>query len=113
MLERGAPVRQISFSRPGTTVLAAIFVCLLPLAPTQAQFLFVPSQAGSHPGAEEGIHRFNLTTGAFASIFCPDISSVGIAFGPDGDLFGADFEGQAVNRINGTTGQLRAVISGS
>lgn len=113
MLERKASVWRICFSRPVTTVLAAIFVWLLLLTVAQAQYLFVPSQAGSHPDAEEGIHRFNSATGAFSAIFSPGLSSVGIAFGPGGDLFGADFEGQAVYRIDGTTGQLRTVISGS
>ena len=36
-----------------------------------------------------------------------------MAFGPGGDLFAADFEGQAVYRFNGTTGALIAVISGA
>ena len=79
----------------------------------RAQSLFVPSQAAANPGAEEGIHKFNASSGAFESVFSPGISAVGIAFGPSGDLFAADFEGRAVYRINGTTGQFEATISGA
>lgn len=78
-----------------------------------AQSLFVSSQAGSNPGALDGVQRFNASTGSFETIFEEDASAVGIAFGPTGDLFAADFEGRAVYRFNGTTGALAAVISGS
>ena len=38
---------------------------------------------------------------------------MGIAFGPTGDLFAASFNNGAVYRIDGTTGQLKAKISGT
>jgi streptogramin lyase len=76
-----------------------------------AQSFFV-SSAGSNPGVSNGVQRFNASTGAFEAIFEGDFSAVGMAFGPGGDLFAADFEGQAVYRFNGTTGALIAVISG-
>jgi streptogramin lyase len=101
--------------RPRKTLpLAAVFVFLLsgPL-PARAQSLFVSSQAGTFPGAVEGVQRFNPSTGAFESIFEDGTSTVGIAFGPTGDLFAADFEGQAIYRIDGSTGAIRAVISGA
>ncbi len=100
-------------SRRVLPILAAMVAAFLPLAPAQAQYLFVPSQAAANAGAREGIHRFNAVTGAFSTIFSPGLSTVGIAFGPNGDLYGADFEGGAVYRINGTTGQLRSIISGN
>ena len=56
--------------------------------------------------------RFNPTTGVFESVFAPILPTLGIAFGPTGDLFAASFERQVVYRIDGTTGEIKAEISG-
>ncbi len=45
--------------------------------------------------------------------FTPGPFAYGIAFGPTGDLFAANNMGQAVYRIDGTTGQIKAQISGT
>jgi streptogramin lyase len=110
---RGARVRQICFSRFASTVLAAILVSLLPFASAVGQSLFVSSPEAPSPGSQRGVDRFNFATGAFETIFTPGLSLVGIAFGPTGDLFAASFDLGAVYRIDGTTGQLKAKISGT
>lgn len=94
--------------------LLALVLVVSSSAPTaRAQSLLVSSQASALPGAAEGILRFNPATGGFETIFEEGTSAVGLAFGPSGDLYAADFEGQAVYQLNGITGQVRAVISGS
>jgi sugar lactone lactonase YvrE len=113
LLESGASVRGIGLSRSVSALLAVIFVSLLPFAATQAQSLFVSAPEAIDPGTQRGVERFNPATGAFESIFTPGLSVVGIAFGPTGDLFAASFNNQAVYRIDGTTGQLKAKISGT
>ena len=112
-LERGARVRRIFFSRSVSTLLAAILVSLVPLASAAGQSLFVSSPEASDPGSQQGVERFNPATGASESIFTPNLSVVGIAFGPTGDLFAASFDNQAVYRLDGTTGQFKAKISGT
>ncbi len=57
--------------------------------------------------------RFNPATGVFESVFTPILPTLGIAFGPTGDLFAASYERQVVYRIDGTTGQTKAEISGT
>jgi sugar lactone lactonase YvrE len=113
LFERGARVRRIWFSRSAPSVFAAILVSLVPFASAAAQSLFVSSPEAFDPGSQQGVERFNPATGASESIFTPNLSIVGIAFGPTGDLFGASFDNQAVYRIDGTTGQLKAKISGA
>lgn len=107
------PSFSLLFARQTCLLLAALFASLLTQTSLRAQSIFVSSKAGSNPGAQEGIQRFNPSTGALESIFSAGLSAVGIAFGPSGDLFAADFEGQAVYRLDGTTGQFKAIISGA
>jgi streptogramin lyase len=103
-------LRSHPFFQSTIALLAVAFVFVSTAA---AQSLFVSSQAGPHAGAVNGVQRFNASTGAFEAIFEGATSGVGMAFGPGGDLFVADFEGQAVYRFDGTTGAVAAVISGT
>jgi len=113
LFERGVRVRRIWFSRSECSLLAAILISLVPFASAAAQSLFVSSPEAFDPGSQQGVERFNPATGASESIFTPNLSVVGIAFGPTGDLFAASFDNQAVYRLDGTTGQLKAKISGT
>jgi streptogramin lyase len=113
LLERGARVRGICFSRSASALLAAILISLLPVVSTVGQSLFVSSPEALAPGSQQGIERFNPATGAFESTFVPFLSAVGIAFGPTGDLFAASFNNGAVYRRDGTTGEFKAKISGT
>jgi sugar lactone lactonase YvrE len=113
LFERGVRVRRIWFSRSASSLLAAILVSLVPFASAVGQSLFVSSPEAFDPGSQQGVERFNPATGASESIFTPNLSVVGIAFGPTGDLFAASFDDQAVYRIDGTTGLLKATISGT
>ncbi len=106
-------MREICFSRSVSSLFAVILVSLLPFAALRAQSLFVSSPEAFDPGRQRGVERFNPATGAFESTFTPGLSVVGIAFGPTGDLFAASFDNQAVYRLDGTTGQFKAKISGT
>lgn len=113
LLESSARVRRISFSRSAFTLLAAILVSLLPFTSAVGQSLFVSAPEAVAPGTQQGVERFNPSNGAFESIFTPNLSVAGIGFGPTGDLFAASFDNMAVYRLDGTTGQFKAKISGS
>ena len=113
LLECRTRVRRICSSRSASALFAAVVLSLLPFGAARAQSLFVSAPEAVDPGRERGIERFNPATGTFESTFTPGLSIVGIAFGPTGDLFGASFNNGAVYRIDGTTGQLKAKISGT
>ena len=115
LLERRTRVRGIGFSRSVSALLAVICALLLslPFASIRAQSLFVSTPDGLNPDWQIGVQRFNPATGAFELNFSPGPFAYGIAFGPTGDLFAANFMGQAVYQIDGTTGQIKAQISGT
>jgi sugar lactone lactonase YvrE len=113
LLERGERVRRICFSRSASLLLAAIFASLLPFVSARAQSLFVSIPDSLNPNEQAGILRFNAATTAFEVNFSPGISALGIAFGPTGDLFAASHQDHVVYRIDGTTGQTKAKISGA
>ena len=113
LLERAAFVRGIRFAKSVSSLLAVMLVTFLPFASALGQSLFVSSPEAPFPGSLQGVDRFNLATGAFESIFTPGLSVAGIAFGPTGDLFGASFDRGGVYRMDGTTGQIIAKISGT
>jgi hypothetical protein len=79
-----------------------------------AQSLYVASQGDSGNGTSiPAILRFNLATAAFESVFVNGNLPIGIAFGPDGDLFVAEFANGNISRYDGTTGAFKTKISGS
>jgi NHL repeat len=114
-LERGTRLRGICFSRSASALFAITCALLLslPFAAMRAQSLFVSTPDGLNPDWQIGVQRFNLATGAFELNFSPGPFVYGIAFGPTGDLFAANYMGQAVYQIDGTTGQIKAQISGT
>ena len=50
------------------------------------------------------ILRYNGKTGKFIGIFVPNINTIDIAFGPDGNLYSNNYFGQSVQRYDGRTG---------
>jgi streptogramin lyase len=79
-----------------------------------AQSLYVASQGDSGNGTSiPAILRFDAATDAFESVFVNGSAPVGIAFGPDGDLFVAEFQDGYIARYDGTTGAFKTKISGS
>jgi streptogramin lyase len=94
-------------------LLAVVCACAsASMSSSLAQSLFVSGEMGGKPTAVAGVQRFNPSTGALESIFANVGPVNGIAFGPTGDLFGASFQDQQVVRLDGTTGQLKAVSGG-
>ncbi len=112
LVGRAARLRRNRFPRSAPILLAAILASLLPFGSARAQSLFV-SVPDTLDRVDVGILRFNASTTAFEVNFSPGVSTSGIAFGPTGDLFAASSQDQAVYRIDGTTGQTKAKISGA
>ncbi len=89
-------------------LLAAVLVLLSGASTSFAQSLFVASQAGA-TGTVDGVLQFDPSTGSREKIFNSG-TAVGIAFGPTGDLFVADFQGRVVKRLDGTTGEVSSIL---
>src|SRR5207249_4357198 len=67
--------------------------------------------------AATGILRYDATTGAFHDVFVPDGSGglhggEGFAFGPDGDLYVANYGWPTVGHYDGASGSFLGTISG-
>jgi len=109
--ERAAFVREIRCAKSVSSLLAVMWITVLPFVSAPGQSLFVSSPEAPFPGSLRGVDRFNLATGAFEVTFASG-SIVGIGFGPTGDLFGASFDNGNVSRFDGTTGAFISQISG-
>jgi sugar lactone lactonase YvrE len=84
--------------------LLVIFSSSLGVTNAQAD-LFV----GNFFGSDSGVLQYDGTTGAFKSVFVPFNSGgltfpLGGSFGPDGNLYVSNSDGENVLRYNGTTG---------
>ena len=96
-------LRRTQFPQNCITLIACLFVAFwfFP-SPCSADDLFVGNFFG--PG-HENVLRYNGTTGAFISVFVPDVSfPLGGAFGLDGNLYVTNSDTETVLRFDGTTG---------
>jgi DNA-binding beta-propeller fold protein YncE len=86
-------------------------VASAPLAILQAHAdLFVTSQSGP----ARGVLRYNQANGSFAGVFASfgqNADPLGMAFGPDGNLYVADGTENEVLRYNGRTGAYLGVFA--
>jgi hypothetical protein len=57
------------------------------------------------------VRRFNGTTGELIGVFASAVDARGLAFGPDGDLFVANFFGDNVLRFERGTGNFKTIFA--
>ncbi|HEV8292464.1 MAG TPA: hypothetical protein VGP94_11095, partial [Tepidisphaeraceae bacterium] len=89
------------FSRRIACAILGVVFTLMVCAPVGAADLLVASD-GTH--SQNGILRYDGTTGAFVGRFIDISRPIAMAYGPDGNLYVGSLSTQSVNRYNGTTG---------